>query len=75
MVDAQFGDEDDKTLSKNSNTAVDKQTNKTINKGVPGIDALREPDFGPYMKEMERRIKMNWNPPKGNHHSVKVKLK
>ncbi len=35
-------------------------------KGVPGIDAIREPDFGPYMKELQRRIKMNWAPPKGN---------
>ena len=35
-------------------------------KGTPGIDAVREPDFGPYMKELQRRIKMNWTPPKGN---------
>lgn len=35
-------------------------------KGAPGIDAIREPDFGPYMKELQRRIKMNWEPPKGN---------
>ena len=34
--------------------------------GTPGIDALREPDFGPYMRELQRRIKMNWDPPKGN---------
>ena len=34
--------------------------------GTPGIDAIREPDFGPYMKELQRRIKMNWDPPKGN---------
>ena len=34
--------------------------------GAPGIDAIREPDFGPYMKELQRRIKMNWDPPKGN---------
>lgn len=35
-------------------------------KGAPGIDALKEPDFGPYMRELQRRIKMNWEPPKGN---------
>lgn len=35
-------------------------------KGAPGIDAIREPDFGPYMKELQRRIKMNWDPPKGD---------
>ena len=34
--------------------------------GRPGIDAYREPDFGPYMRELQRRIKMNWDPPKGN---------
>lgn len=35
-------------------------------KGAPGIDAIKEPDFGPYMKDLQRRIKMNWDPPKGN---------
>ncbi len=35
-------------------------------KGAPGIDAIKDPDFGPYMKELQRRIKMNWDPPKGN---------
>lgn len=25
-----------------------------------------EPDFGPYMRELQRRIKNNWDPPKGN---------
>lgn len=34
--------------------------------GRPGIDALKEPDFGPYMRELQRRIKRNWNPPRGN---------
>ncbi len=34
--------------------------------GAPGIDTLREPDFGPYMRELQKRIKMNWDPPKGN---------
>lgn len=34
--------------------------------GAPGIDSVREPDFGPYMRELQRRIKMNWDPPKGN---------
>lgn len=34
--------------------------------GRPGIDAIREPNFGPYMKELQRRIKNTWDPPKGN---------
>ena len=34
--------------------------------GRPGIDAIREPDFGPYMRDLQRRIKMNWDPPKGD---------
>ena len=35
-------------------------------KGAPGIDAIKEADWGPYMRELQRRIKMNWEPPKGN---------
>jgi TonB family protein len=34
--------------------------------GAPGIDALKEPDFGAYMRELQRRIKRNWDPPRGN---------
>lgn len=33
--------------------------------GTPGIDAIKEPDFGPYMRELQNRIKRNWEPPKG----------
>ncbi len=36
------------------------------NNGNPGIDAIKEPDFGPYMRELQRRIKRNWHPPRGN---------
>lgn len=32
----------------------------------PGVDALKEPDFGPYMKDLQRRIKQSWVPPRGN---------
>ena len=41
--------------------------------GRPGIDSIREPDFGPYMRELQRKIKYNWHPPKGNE-SRKVVL-
>lgn len=41
--------------------------------GRPGIDAIKEPDFGPYMRDLQRRIKYNWHPPKGNE-SRKVVL-
>lgn len=34
--------------------------------GPIGIDALREPNFAPYMRELQSRIKYNWDPPKGN---------
>lgn len=34
--------------------------------GRPGVDALKEPDFGPYMRELQRKIKRRWNPPRGN---------
>lgn len=32
----------------------------------PSIRKSEEPDFGPYMKDLQRTIKANWNPPKGN---------
>lgn len=33
---------------------------------APGIDALAEPDFGPYMRDVQMKIKRNWDPPKSN---------
>lgn len=34
--------------------------------GAPGIDAIKSPQWGPYMRELESRIKRNWHPPKGD---------
>ncbi len=34
--------------------------------GRPGVDAIREPNFGPYMSDLSRRIKANWDPPRGD---------
>lgn len=34
--------------------------------GTPGIDALKQPNWGPYMRDLEQRIKRNWTPPKGD---------
>lgn len=34
--------------------------------GSPGVDAMKDADFGPYMRDLQRRIKRNWEPPKGN---------
>lgn len=31
--------------------------------GRPGVDAMAEPDFGPYIAELQRRIRRNWSPP------------
>lgn len=31
--------------------------------GRAGIDAQEEPDFGPYVAELQRRIRRNWSPP------------
>lgn len=36
-------------------------------KGAPGIDAIAEPDFGPYMRDLQAKIKRNWDPPKSNN--------
>lgn len=33
-------------------------------RGDAGIDAIKEPDFGPFMADVKRRIKRYWNPPK-----------
>ncbi|MEM0951718.1 MAG: TonB family protein [Cyanobacteria bacterium P01_H01_bin.74] len=32
-------------------------------RGRAGIDAIAEPDFGPYIAELQRRIRRNWTPP------------
>lgn len=34
--------------------------------GAPGVDAIKEPNFGPYMADLQRRIKANWDPPRGD---------
>ena len=34
--------------------------------GAPGIDAIKSPQWGPYMRELEAKIKRNWHPPKGD---------
>ena len=34
--------------------------------GRPGIDAIKQPNWGPYMRDLEQRIKRNWTPPKGD---------
>jgi len=35
--------------------------------GAPGVDAIAEPDFGPYMRELQAKIKRNWDPPKSDN--------
>lgn len=35
-------------------------------KGAPGIDAIKSPQWGPYMRALEAKIKQNWHPPKGD---------
>lgn len=32
--------------------------------GAPGVDAIAEPDFGPWMRDLQGKIKRNWDPPK-----------
>ncbi len=34
--------------------------------GAPGIDAIKQTDWGPYMRDLEQRIKRNWTPPKND---------
>lgn len=40
---------------------------------TPGVDVVEDVDFGPFMADLERRIKRNWMPPRGQE-SRKVKL-
>ena len=42
--------------------------------GRPGIDAMPEPDFGPYINELQRRIKRNWTPPSSDRSKRVVAL-
>jgi TonB family protein len=42
--------------------------------GNAGIDAIAEPDFGPYIAELQRRIKRNWTPPSDNRNKRIVAL-
>ena len=40
----------------------------------PEVTVRQNIDFGPYMRDLQRRIKMNWNPPKGNESKQVVVL-
>lgn len=42
--------------------------------GRPGIDAVAEPDFGPYLAELQRRIRRNWSPPEDREDKTVVLL-
>ncbi|MEB3206550.1 MAG: TonB family protein [Vampirovibrionales bacterium] len=42
--------------------------------GNAGVDAIAEPDFGPYIAELQRRIKRNWTPPSDNRNKRIVAL-
>lgn len=39
---------------------------ETTNNNGSNTETVDDIDFGPYMRELQRRIKMNWDPPKGN---------
>ena len=56
-------------LADNSNSAVSSSAN-TVN------NTQSEPDFKPFMKNLQQKIKRNWNPPQVNSaQSVVVKMK
>ena len=54
----------------NLNTTTD---NNTLYKKVD-TDTFVNPDFGPYMRELQRSIKLNWEPPKGSEDKTVVLL-
>ena len=55
---------DSNSLLYNANIIAN-SLNKTNNINS-SVTSNNDPDFGPYMRELQRRIKMNWEPPKGS---------
>lgn len=51
-------------LGKTDENKTNPKTESSINKQVK--QKLDEPDFGPYMRDLQKRIKAKWEPPKGN---------
>lgn len=51
-------------LGKMDKNIANPKTESSINRQVK--QKLDEPDFGPYMKDLQKRIKAKWEPPKGN---------
>jgi len=49
------------------------QGNPDEGPGRPSVEARKDVDFGPYMADLQRRIKRAWFPPKGNE-SKRVKV-
>lgn len=60
----------DKCTFVNSNEVIQNtstyDSNSYSNNNSSNSQAFNEPDFEPYMRELQRRIKLNWDPPKGN---------
>ncbi len=56
--------------SSNSSSMGNPQAGNSAN---PGVDVAQDIDFGPFMADLERRIKRNWVPPRGSE-SRKVVL-
>lgn len=41
---------------------------------VTKMEEMKGVDWGPYMRELERRIKRNWNPPKGKESKIVIAM-
>lgn len=50
--------------TKQSKEEFKSQTPNNVDKY--SLQKTAEPDFGPYMRELQKSIKSNWTPPKGN---------
>lgn len=64
-----FYSETEKMQFKMNNFVSNLKTEKYIQDGK-----ITEQDFGPYMSNLQKEIKGNWNPPKGNK-SKRVKMR
>ncbi len=59
------------TASRGVNNSGNPQQGKSK---IPGVDVAADADFGPFMSDLERRIKRSWNPPR-NSRSKRVVVK
>lgn len=72
MSDEEFENENRKISEQKSQ--VHSHSSEYNYDSMQDVNTSKQPDFGPYMRDLQRRIKMNWDPPKGNENKKVVVL-